>query len=89
MKPYDLVGVNGNIYSVISYVQGAMRVAGYSQKEIKDYQNTCLTGVYDDSIALSCDILAKVNEKLGLVSDEDVEDYDDEDDDSDVEDYGY
>ncbi len=80
MKAFDLVGVNGNAFSVMGYVARAMRKAGFNPSDIQEYQKKATSGNYDMLLCLSMEMIDKCNEKLGLTDDED-DDWDEEEDD--------
>ena len=50
---YTLVGLNGNAYSIISYVKNAMRKEGFSQEEINEYYSKATSGDYTNLINVS------------------------------------
>lgn len=79
MEPFSLVGVDGNAFSVMSYTANAMKKAGYSQEEIKQYRQLATSGDYDALLVLSFEWIDKCNEVLGLTDDEEEEDEDYED----------
>ena len=74
MKPFDLVGIDGNAFSVIGYTSKAMKKAGYSQQEIKQYQQLATSGDYNALLVLSYEWIDKCNEVLGLEYEEEEED---------------
>ena len=78
MKPYSLVGVNGNAYSVMGYTANAMRRAGFTTEEVNKMFKEAQKGNYYELIATCDGYINQVNEKLGL-SDEDDDDDDKED----------
>lgn len=61
---YTLVGVDGNAYSVMGYVKGAMREVGMSQDEQKAYVADATSGNYNHLLYVSMDMLEKCNERL-------------------------
>lgn len=79
MEPFSLVGVDGNAFNVMSYTANAMKKAGYSQEEIKQYRQLATSGDYDALLVLSFEWIDKCNEVLGLTDDEEEEDEDYED----------
>ena len=79
MKPFSLVGVDGNAFNVMGYTANAMKKAGYSQEEIKQYIQLATSGDYDALLVLSFEWIDKCNEVLGLIDDEEEEDEDYED----------
>ena len=64
MKPFDLVGVDGNAFSVMGYVSNAMRRSGFSTKEMDEYLADAQSSDYNHLLAVSVDMVEKVNEKL-------------------------
>lgn len=78
MKPFSLVGINGNAFSVMNYTSKAMKKAGYTQEEIKQYTQSAMSSDYNHLLVVSMDWIDKCNAKLGL---EDEDDYYDEEDD--------
>lgn len=80
MKPFSLVGVDGNAFSVMGYVSRAMKQAGYTEEEIKQYTKQAMSSDYNHLLAVSVEFIDKCNEKLGL-SYYDDEDWEEEDED--------
>lgn len=76
MKAYTLVGVDGNAYAIMGYVRIAMRRAGMSREDIDAYIKDATSSDYNHLLVVSCEIIDKVNEILGLDEYEDYE-YDD------------
>ena len=72
MAKYNLVGVDGNAYSVMGYVTRAMRQCGKTQDEIKAYQNDAMSSDYNHLLVVSCEMVDKLNDMTG----EDSEDED-------------
>lgn len=64
MKPYDLVGVDGNAYAVMGYVSRAMLRSGFTTKECDEYLADAQSDDYDHLLTVSVDMVEKVNEKL-------------------------
>lgn len=64
MKPFTLVGVDGNAFSVMYYTKNAMRAAGMSAAERDVYQSMAMSGDYNNLICISCDMIDKANELL-------------------------
>lgn len=64
MKPFDLVGVDGNTFAVMGYVSNAMRRSGFTSKERDDYLADAQSDDYNHLLAVSVDMVEKVNEKL-------------------------
>ena len=64
MKPYDLVGVDGNAFSVMGYVSNAMQRSGFSAKERDEYLADAQSDDYNHLLHVSVEMVEKVNEKL-------------------------
>ena len=79
MKAYTLVGINGNAYSIMSYVRDAMHDANMTNKDIDAYVKDATSSDYNHLLAVSCEMIDRVNEILGLNDyDEDEDEYMDE-----------
>jgi len=61
---YSLVGVNGNAYAVMGYVKKAMKEVGNPKEEIDGYFRKAVSGDYNNLIAVSTDILEKLNQEM-------------------------
>lgn len=64
MKPFTLVGVDGNAFSVMGYVVRAMRTAGMSVAQQQIYRSMAMSSDYDNLLVTSMEMIDKVNEKL-------------------------
>ena len=62
---YDLVGVDGNAFSVMGYVLKAMRECKMSKEEQSDYQTKAMSGDYDNLLAVSVEMIDICNEICG------------------------
>jgi hypothetical protein len=67
---FDLVGVDGNAFNVMGYVVGAMRRSGFTSDQITDYRKQCMSGDYDNLLAISFDMIEKCNERMDPDDDE-------------------
>ena len=80
MKPFTLVGVSGNAFSVMGYVTNAMRTAKMSAAERDIYRSLAMSGDYNNLLYISCEMIDKVNKKLeeqGMLDEyDDGDDYD-------------
>ena len=74
MKAYTLVGINGNAYSIIGYVRAAMDDANMTNDDIDAYVEDATSSDYNHLVAVSCEMLDRVNKILGL------NDYDEDED---------
>ena len=61
---YDLVGIDGNAFSIMGYVRKAMRKEGYSSEEIEKYTNEAKSGDYMHLICVSQDMVEQLNKRL-------------------------
>ena len=59
---YNLVGIDGNAYSIMGYVSKCMRREHYSQKDIHDYITRATSSDYDNLLRVSIDMIDKLNE---------------------------
>ena len=75
MKPFSLVGVDGNVFNVMAYTQKAMKAAGYTKEERDQYFKLCTEelGSYDEILVTSMEWIDKCNEVLGLDDEEEDE----------------
>lgn len=86
MKAYTLIGINGNAYSIMSYVRNAMDDAKMTNDDIDAYVKDATSSDYNHLVAVSCEMIDRVNEILGLNDydegeDEYMDEYSDEDED--------
>lgn len=79
MKAYTLVGVGGNAYSIMGYVRSAMKRAQMTSQDIDAYTKDAKSSDYNHLLVVSCEMIDKVNEVLGLNEYDEDEDYEDED----------
>lgn len=83
MKAYTLIGINGNAYSIMGYVRAAMDDANMTNDDIDAYVKDATSSDYNHLVAVSCEMIDRVNEILGLNEydedeDEDEDEYMDE-----------
>ena len=62
-KHYDLVGVDGNAFSIMGYVRSAMKECGFSKDEIETYIKDATSNDYNHLLVVSMDIIDKCNER--------------------------
>ena len=81
-QEYDLVGVDGNAFSVMAYVRKAMKEQGFSKSEIDDYVKEAMSSDYNNLLVESMKYLDLCNEKMwfGSYDEDDDDDCDEEDD---------
>ena len=63
-QKYNLVGIDGNAYSVMGYVIKAMKRERFSKSEIDDYQADAKSGDYNHLLSVSAEMIEKCNNKL-------------------------
>ena len=79
MKAYTLVGIDGNAYNIMGYVRDAMHDAKMTSYDIDAYIKDATSSDYDHLLVVSCEMIDRVNEILGLNDyDEDEDEYMDE-----------
>jgi hypothetical protein len=64
MGKYDLVGVDGNAFSIMGYVSEAMRQENKTGKEIKAYVNEAMSSDYDNLLRVSINIIEELNKTI-------------------------
>ena len=62
MAKYDLVGVDGNAFSVMGYVRRALKETGLRDL-MEEYSNKAMSGDYNNLLSVSIEYLDKANEK--------------------------
>lgn len=67
---YDLVGVDGNAYSIMAYVVKAMRKEGKSEEEINSYYKKATSKDYRHLLYISIKIIDELNENSDDFSDD-------------------
>ena len=70
---YNLVGVNGNAFSIMAYVRKAMKDEKFTKDEIEEYVNKATSGDYSNLLATSYAMVMICNHRA-----ENSEDYDDD-----------
>ena len=78
MAPYFTLEnvVDGNAFSIISYVRSAMKSAKMSSRDIDEYTTDATSADYNHLLIISCEMLERVNEMIEPMYDEDEEDED-------------
>jgi hypothetical protein len=66
MSKYDLVGVNGNAFSVMGYVINAMKECGFSMQEIDAYRADATSGDYDHLLNISFEMVEECNSRVEM-----------------------
>ena len=70
---YSLVGIDGNAYSIMGYVQHAMREQNFSKQQIKEYSDEAMSGDYNNLLSISNDYIGMCNESHDEATKYDVE----------------
>ena len=73
MKAYTLVGVDGNAYAIMGYVRTAMKRVKMTKEDIDAYTKDATSSDYYHLLVVSCEMIDKVNDILGLDEYEDYE----------------
>lgn len=63
-EKYNLVGVDGNAFSVIGYVRNAMRECKRTAQEIQEYSQKAMSGDYNNLLCVSMDMVERLNKSL-------------------------
>lgn len=66
MKQFDLVGIDGNAFSVMGYVINAMKQCKFSKADIDSYKKEAMSSDYNNLLSVSIDMIDECNSKLGL-----------------------
>lgn len=74
MIKYNLVGVDGNAYSVMGYVSNAMKNEGKTKAEIDAYYKDATSSDYDHLLCVSFGMIDTLNEKY----EDDEDDYEED-----------
>lgn len=74
---YNLVGIDGNAFSIIAYTSRAMKETGFTYDEIADYKRSAMKSDYDNLLYVSAQKIDEANERAnaaGYCDDEEDED---------------
>lgn len=74
MRQFDLVGVDGNAFSVMGYVAKAMRQCKFSKRDIDSYYKDAMSSNYDHLLAASIDMIDRCNIVVSANESDDYED---------------
>lgn len=61
MKHFDLVGIDGNAFSVMGYVAYAMKQCRFPKSEIDSYTKSAMSSDYNHLLSVSIDMIDKCN----------------------------
>ena len=62
-EKYTLIGVDGNAFAVMGYVQSAMRHEKFTKEEIDTYIKDATSSNYDHLLCVSMEQIDKCNER--------------------------
>lgn len=60
-QKYNLVGIDGNAYSVMGYVTNAMKEQGYTKAERDEYLHDAMSDDYNHLLCVSMDYIEMCN----------------------------
>ena len=60
---YTLIGLNGNAFTILSYVRKAMKRSGYSKTKINEYLESAKSGDYNHLLRLSQNMIERINQE--------------------------
>lgn len=63
MKKYDLIGVDGNAFSIMRYVSSCMRKENLEKCEIDEYFAQAMSSDYSNLLRVSVKVINKINEE--------------------------
>ena len=63
-KKYNLVGVDGNAYSLMGYTANAMKTEDFSKQEIDDVMKNAMSSDYNHLIVVLDEQIQLCNKKL-------------------------
>lgn len=63
MAKYNLVGIDGNAYSIMGYVRNAMKNENKSKLEIDNYISDATSGDYNHLLLVSVTMIDELNNK--------------------------
>ena len=63
-EKYELVGIDGNAFSIMGYVAQAMKEQHFTKTEIDEYREEATSGDYSLLLCTSIDIIEVCNERF-------------------------
>lgn len=63
MKEYTLIGIDGNAFAVMGYVQRIMKYEGFSVEEINEYIERATSGDYSHLLCESMNMVELCNKQ--------------------------
>ena len=67
---YNLVGIDGNAYSIMGYVTNAMKEEGFSKAERDEYLRDAMSADYNHLLCISVDYIDQCKERAGRCNDD-------------------
>lgn len=67
MAKYNLVGVDGNAFSIMGYVRNAMKKEGVPAQDIAKYTHMAMAGDYNELIRVSMIEIDSLNKKGKII----------------------
>lgn len=61
---YNLIGLDGNAYSVMGYVRRAMKEQKFTKEEIDEYTNKATSSDYHNLLRVSIEYVELCNERI-------------------------
>ena len=61
-KKYDLVGIDGNAFSIMGYVERAMRREGIGKEARDSYLEDAMSDDYDHLLMVSMEMIERLND---------------------------
>ncbi|MGN0005356.1 MAG: hypothetical protein ACI37Z_05240 [Candidatus Gastranaerophilaceae bacterium] len=59
---YSLVGIDGNAFSIMAYVERAMSECGFTLKQREEYRKNAMSDDYQHLLSVSMEYVDKCNE---------------------------
>ena len=64
MSKYSLIGVDGNAFGIMGYVQRCMRETGFTKEEFDEYFKKATSSNYPNLMRVSVEMIDKCNERI-------------------------
>ena len=65
-KEYSLIGIDGNAFSIMGYVQRAMKEVNLKETEMQKYRNDAMSSDYNNLLRISQIAIEKCNDALNI-----------------------
>ena len=65
-KEYSLIGIDGNAFSIMGYVQGAMKEVNPKEIEMQKYRSDAMSSDYNNLLRVSQITIEKCNDALNV-----------------------